>query len=170
MAIEELLKERRNEKKPLLQLTELTGVNLCDLWLTVNRYELVVQKDAKTFFEITAPTIISAQFTLAQLQELERLLREKQVRYGVFYLPPYYLKGQGNTWLADLELDCGHGKPQTTTLVDFGYTYGEITVNGIPTSISHSGGTRNGTWVDFTSGFKLVGKNKTSAIRSLIPA
>lgn len=166
-AISELILQ---DKKRIFTLDELQGVNLVDRGVIVNRLVIHVRKNDKEFFLVERPTEIDCTISADKLKPLENLLREKQISYIIRHLPPNYTKGQGDKWLYELNLDCGYCRPAPViTLVDFGWSYGKIAVNGIVADISHSGVTgNNGTWIDSTNGFHMVGPQSVPAMQSLI--
>jgi hypothetical protein len=163
----------KGDRQRVLSLADVAGVNLAETWLTVDDSVLTVVKEEEDgqqcFLELQHPTLIRSQFSMAEWQPMEELLRENCVRYTVNHHPPYHFKGQGNRWRATLELWLPHRHQVTITLSNVGVLYSVILLNGVSVVIQHGGGSgRHPGWVNTSDGFYLVGKARIQALKSLI--
>lgn len=177
MTRDEFLAAKQDGQIPTL--AEVVDLNLCDLGFAIN-YGMTKIKAPETgadytacgkiwrLFQIEDPCRVSIVLTKSQLDGLRGDL--EQHRHTVDYYPAHWFKRQ-RTPLHGLTLNCGyHDWDVDIRLLDFNFSYGHISVNGITCDISHSAssGRSEYTSIDYATGWHLVGAHALPAIKSIL--
>lgn len=166
-----------NNTRIFQSIDALKDTNLCDLVFSVNGGLKVYDAPKKTVFKIETPTRITVPMDENEYQNCVAIMEENDFGYTATFRPPGYYKGQGNKKAYNVSFEFGfENKKPWIGLVEFGSSYGKITIEGVLVNISHSGGTitseedkKNGySWADWTEEFYVAYFDRKKAIKVLI--
>jgi hypothetical protein len=168
MTTDELIQAKKNNQIPTL--AEVAGLNLCDLGININYGPTKIKApdgERWKLFKIDNPCAVDITLNKEKLDSISKQLRE--YRHSIDYYPPRYFKGQQGV-LYGVKLDCGFRWHANIQLLDFGSSYGKVSVNGVVCDISHSGGTgdKEFGWIDYAAGWHLAGRSALAAFKSIL--
>lgn len=154
-------------------------INVCTLENAVNKVFVrkplckIWPNGKRDFFVIEKPTTFTlCCLNLADKKEVAKALINVTQRHTVEYIPAGYLKDQPHP-LYNVKIDIGFDYSPDVRVIEFGSSYGKITVNGVEFGISHSGCSGYNKelghyWTDYTQGFEVYTKEPVRFIELIL--